>query len=521
MNLQDFELQKEDENSFTVGHPKGKSMTIPKRGLSDKAQKLIQKLKPVQKFDDGGAVQPELTQAQIDAVSAYNPNAQSVPPDSIAGGVDVGSLFNPSPQAQAPDLSKPDTSNDVPAPPADEPDRTVASAQSPNAPVQSAPPTAMDAATPPDLQNLAMNTGPYQQEKAANTAAASAVGAQGEAESKAIQDAQDQIDQLPTQNDILAKYKNKDDQLYQAYADKKIDPNRYWNNQGTGNKIAAGLGMLLSGMGSATTGQPNLAEKNIRAHIDNDIEAQKNDQSKSMNLWKLNQERYGNESAANIATENQLLTGVKYKLEQAASQFKGPIALANAKGLNAQIDQRLNENRLKLSLFSPTSDLDPASRVGMMERFGVIKPEQAKASLEEIKNNQDLNALSPKIISAFQKGSSRNPNTAAQGQREFEALINTTVKETEGTARQAAFKSIHDTMTPSGITGFPGENDAKMRTVKEYLASHSASPMSKAIGVDLTRYPSTRFAPATAPEIKVVNGIKYTRGPNGKAVQVK
>lgn len=136
---------------------------------------------------------------------------------------------------------------------------------------------------------------------------------------------------------------------------------------------------------------------------------------------------------------------------------------------------------------NPNADMnDPATLVARQ----VPKEHQAKA-LEEIKTAEDIKNLSPKIMAAFEKGSSRNPLTAAQGQREFEGLINTTVKDTEGTARQAAFDSIHKTMTPSGTLASPGENDAKARTVMEYLQSKSAAPTARAYGVDLGKFAST------------------------------
>lgn len=122
---------------------------------------------------------------------------------------------------------------------------------------------------------------------------------------------------------------------------------------------------------------------------------------------------------------------------------------------------------------------------------------QTKA-LEEIKNAQDIQSLTPKIVAAFQMGSSRNPIVAKQGQQQFEGLINTTVKETEGTARQAAFDSIHKTMTPSGLLAVPGENEAKLNTVLSYLRSKAAAPTNKAYGIDLTKFSTT--GPYNAPK---------------------
>lgn len=132
------------------------------------------------------------------------------------------------------------------------------------------------------------------------------------------------------------------------------------------------------------------------------------------------------------------------------------------------------------------ANTDPSALVSSV----VPKDHQAKV-FDEIKTAQDIKALTPKILAAFQKGSSRNPNEAAQGQREFEGLINTTVKDTEGTARQAAFDSIHKTMTPSGLLALPGENEAKMRTVQEYLNSKASAPTAKGYNIDLGKFAST------------------------------
>jgi hypothetical protein len=121
-----------------------------------------------------------------------------------------------------------------------------------------------------------------------------------------------------------------------------------------------------------------------------------------------------------------------------------------------------------------------------------VPKEHQKAVFDEIKSAQDVNALAPKILAAFEMGSSRNPIVAAQGQREFEGLINTTVKDAEGTTRQAAFDSIHKTMTPSGLLASPGENEARRRTVLEYLQSKAAAPTAKAYGIDLAQYNSTK-----------------------------
>lgn len=129
---------------------------------------------------------------------------------------------------------------------------------------------------------------------------------------------------------------------------------------------------------------------------------------------------------------------------------------------------------------------DPAT---LVPHF-IPKEHQAKA-LEEIKNAQNIKSLAPKIDAAFKRASSRNPNEAANGRKEFEALINTTVTDLTGTARQAEFDSIHNNLTPSGLLARPGENEAKHQALINYLAAKSAAPTAKAYGIDLAKYNST------------------------------
>lgn len=166
-----------------------------------------------------------------------------------------------------------------------------------------------------------------------------------------------------------------------------------------------------------------------------------------------------------------------------------------------------------------TASTDPATLVPQM------MPKEARTkALEEIKNAQDLSALSPKIMAAFEMGTSKNPVTAAQGQRQFAGLMNTTVKETEGTVRQAAMDSIQKNMAPSGITALPGENDAKRATTLSYLQSKQSAPFNKSYGIDLTKFNST--APYQPPQKKegdddVVSSANAAGPPPPKVGEVK
>lgn len=62
--------------------------------------------------------------------------------------------------------------------------------------------------------------------------------------------------------------------LQQAAESAKIDPQRYINNLGVGQKTLTAIGIALSGLGAGLTGQPNMAMQAVQANIDRDIQAQ-------------------------------------------------------------------------------------------------------------------------------------------------------------------------------------------------------------------------------------------------------
>jgi hypothetical protein len=276
MNLKNFKLVKEDPDSYHISHPNGKQMRIAKAGLSEKGQTAIKKMQEnPQNFDDGGQVSVNLDNPQIPD-SAINPQAGQQSSSFIPQDV-----FGVSPEEQAQMYQQSQAVQS--AGPAD----SISSSQAMPIPGDGMKQVASDAAAPVSPSN------PFQAEKAANTASAKATAAQGKVESQAIQDVQDQIAQMPTQQDIINANKDKNDQLLKAYQDQKLDPNHYMNSLSTGGKIAAGIGMLLSGFGGGAAHQQSMAQQVIQNSINNDIEAQKNDPTKALNLYKMNRDALG------------------------------------------------------------------------------------------------------------------------------------------------------------------------------------------------------------------------------------
>ena len=323
-----------------------------------------------------------------------------------------------------------------------------------------------------------------------------------------------------TPEQAVARYDKSGQQFLDNIQNNKIDPERYWNNKSAGSKISAALGMMLSGMGSATTGQPNLAAQTIHDAIDRDIDAQKNDQSKNMNLYKLNREALGSDIAAKAATQNQLLTTVEAKTKGMMASLGGAKAALQYAPLLQSINQQKQENYWRMGLASGgMSNMDPAQLVPMM----VKNPEQQGKVYAEIQAAQNTNRMSSSILDSFEQAVKENTimKTGAGLLRTpgsvyaFHQAMQPTFADLEGTVRQAAMDNTFKNLTPAA-----GDSEWTTQTKREalnnYLQSKSSAPMAKGNGLDLMKFASTAPRRNAGPaQIMHQNGVAYKKVPGG------
>lgn len=103
----------------------------------------------------------------------------------------------------------------------------------------------------------------------------------------------------------------------------KIDFNRAWSNKSVPNKILAGIGIALSGIGSGMTKQPNLALEMINKEIERDIEAQKASIGKKATTLDGYAKAYGSENAGANAYREDLQALVAAKMQQYSMKMQG------------------------------------------------------------------------------------------------------------------------------------------------------------------------------------------------------
>lgn len=147
------------------------------------------------------------------------------------------------------------------------------------------------------------------------------------------------------------------DQFRQAVANGKIDPQRYWKSLGTGGQIGNILLAAIGGFASGWThGKvPNYALQAINDNVDKDIEAQKAEMTKNMDLAKMSDEQLSALRTQFDQKKIDLLQLSKIKLDSVAAQYGGANAQAAAAQLSAGIDKELAKTQISVAQQSANS----------------------------------------------------------------------------------------------------------------------------------------------------------------------
>lgn len=134
-------------------------------------------------------------------------------------------------------------------------------------------------------------------------------------------------------------------QLFNDISTSRIDPNRLWANASTGQKVAGAIGMILGGIGSGLTGQPNLAVQLIDRAIDRDIDAQKATLDLKKTAFSWNLQRTQNKVQAALLTKMQGLDAVSASLDATRNKLGGELAQSNYDIAKAELNQRRAQAR--------------------------------------------------------------------------------------------------------------------------------------------------------------------------------
>lgn len=510
--MKKYNFISEDEHTFTVRHPDGSDFQVAKQAVGQEVHKRIKSLEPL-KMAEGGVVPDE----------EYNLKSPMAMPQEQKGSFfDMLGVGNFAPDQYTGETALPAAAA-IPQPDVSRTPQSV-TAQAPLDVQQVSPVT--NTTQEPIPQDPSLMGG--MNDAYANAFAQKASGiqqvAQAQAQAGKAQEAAyaNQVDQMAklqaSYQQEHAKIDAEHKQLTDAVMNQKIDPNRLFGANGTGNKVLAAISVALGGLGSGLNGQPNAALSVIQKSIDRDIEAQRMELGKKQTLLSENLRRYGDLNTAMQATQLQMNALTQAKVSQAAARSGSAQAQAQAQVLLGDLGlqaAQLKQQAAIRSMAQKGGNIDPSSLVPH-----IVPKEHQKAVFDEIQRAQDTKRMGGSILKAFDEAAKENTvvKTGAGLLRTpgsvyaLHQAMQPTFKDLEGTVRQAAMDNTFKNITPS-----PGDSqhtvDQKKKSLQEYLQSKASAPTAKGFGIDLDKFGSTTTQ--QGPEVKVMGGVQYKKVPGG------
>ena len=179
-----------------------------------------------------------------------------------------------------------------------------------------------------------------------------------------------------------------------------INPNRYLQEMGVGDKILTAVGLVIGGIGTGITGKTSFAEDFLKMQIQNDINAQQknieNDILRSARASQIGQNEInaGQISAMSKSIATQMVTaGSLAAVEAAKNQVQGATAVSKADALifplqQQELDAQLKYDEIAKGLYS-AQDYNTLSLFGKyLEKLGAIpNSKNAKNRLQTTSNN--------------------------------------------------------------------------------------------------------------------------------------
>ncbi len=348
LDFSHFKKIAQDKKCATLQHPDGHEIKISIANLNPGLRKKLESLPLHQAKGSKKPIEPLDDDSPAEVVDE---------PDSIVAGEEKAiedKSVAPTPQPSAPPT------------PAAEP-----MAQQPQpAPAPTAPPPAGQPMPAPMASQAPMVEAPSQPQPSV----------QAPMQEQPAQALEEPIEKTPEQ---IAADRNQQDMAFANDVQAgHIKPKTYadlYHNKSTLGKISSIFGMILSGIGSGLTGQPNAAMEIMNKQIQNDLEAQEKDQTNRQNMMKLSLEhtknQFDNELTNSVTTKNWTLN----EREQFMNNNNGVVKSIGT--LNA-------ENSMLITSYQSQQDLVNRMPAG---------PQKDKA--QDLLNNTIIPAMIQKIQS--------------------------------------------------------------------------------------------------------------------------
>lgn len=377
-----------------------------------------------------------------------------------------------------------------------------------------------------------------QQEGAQQTAVATgeAASQMGAANSMAADVLNRQATQFQASYDKLQKDRQA---LFADWQGGHIDPQHYVNSMSTGKKIMQGIGLVLGGMGSGMSHQPNLAFDYLNKQIDHDIDAQKSTLQNKNNLLNANLAATGDLFQAAGITKMQTLDINAMHLKQIAANTTDPIQRAQLLTTSGQLDEKASQIQAQIAqrealmqTYGKDGEDNFQQRMRLLKVMGQDKfaedtekrhvPGVGNASREVpediIKQINARNTLNEAVqdLQNFAKQNSGSINPAAMAQGRAKAAL------VQDMVRQASNSGVFKESEKDFMNRYVGEDPTQMfnkyRAGKGYEEVRrnnllNLNDLKKSYGLPVSQGDSK--GAAGTPNIQTRGGIPYMKVPGG------
>ena len=241
-----------------------------------------------------------------------------------------------------------------------------------------------------------------------------------------------------------------------------INPNRYWENKSTGNKISASIGIALGAIGSAMTGQGgNKALDIIQNAIDRDIDAQKANANKAQqrlqnqdSIFNLALKKYGDQETAMLAARSEALSRVELQIKAQANQSQSKEAKAKADLLSAQILEEKQKTDLALNQTAGAKYVASQATMGQGVENPALLPEDMQKRAVKMPNGlykPALNEQAAKTVNEQAIGAASVKNILSQMKELASPTVPFTVKKAKIEGLKAEYTALKKNEMQLGV----------------------------------------------------------------------
>lgn len=459
-------LYGEDDNKFEIMRDDGEVVTVAKSGLSPGRKKYF----------SGLPAYGQKSSINAEAVASMD---EVVEPKT---GQVLQNIQAPPQQPQAPEQAQRNPA-DLQVNPND---FAIASPALPNNSQQQAPASPLE-----DYKSAKMEGARLAQEGQAR---------QADEYQNVIQEQNKLESVYDSQRDEIKQKKLEAEQTYKEVSDdyfnsKEIDQERYWNNKSTGEKIVAGIGLVLASMNPQAM---KSALSAIDRAVDRDIAAQKLEIMKKKDKMQTAKglvaefnKKYGNIDASEQAAKLAALEKAKLKLEMISNQTKSQTYSAKAREAIAEVELKMLEAKQKLEKELEEKQVNIGGYKGTLSN-----KTEAKEFREAMNNLSTAERSIGRLLEINeQTGKSLSPNLRAEAQTLQSSLIGLLrVPLTgPGAMNESEQKLLQSLIAnPTDIFALDSTNKTKLKTLLKTLKDKADT---QARNLGLEKYGGVNFKP--------------------------